>query len=129
MRKVKVKRDDLLVKIKANRVTHIAEYKTACDGYREMALERIEEISQELKDRISSLKKGQVIALVQVQFGLAVPVSHEKDYDQVVAMLEMSVDSELEISSDEFACYVMDDWEWKEQFRNSNTAYLAKMSR
>lgn len=61
--------------------------------------------------------------LAAVMFDLQVPQNHAKDYDQVIAMLEMCVDDELSIRSDEFACYVMDDWDWKEDFLHTNKRY------
>lgn len=123
MREIKVKRDELLETIRKNRTAHIIDYKEACDGYRGKALQRIDEIVGNLRGKINALKEGETIALMSVSFGLDVPVSHERDYDQVIKMLEMSVDDEISLKSDEFACYVMDDWDWKQVFLASNARY------
>lgn len=123
MREVTVQKKELLEKVIANREVHIREYQEACDGYRTKALTKIDEVFGDLKKKIEDLKDGQTIALMSVSFGLDVPVSHEKDYDQVIQMLKMSTEETIKLSSDEFACYVMDDWDWKQTFITSNARY------
>ena len=126
MRETTVLKSDLLEKVKKNRKLHIEEYKEACDGYRLKALQKLEDVIGELKARGLRVKSGETIGLDSISFGLVVPVSHEKDYDQVIMMLEMSVDEKVRLLSDEFACYVMDDWDWKQQFTASNSFYKNK---
>lgn len=123
MRTVKVKRDELLSKVRANREKHIQEYKDACDGYKDEALAAVKQGFTSLEKRIQQLEAGEVIALAAVSFNLNVPQSHEQSYNQVIAMLEMSVDEVLEIQSDEFACYVMDDWDWRQSFEATKMRY------
>ena len=123
MRDVKVKRTELLEKVKANREKHIAEYHEAVDGYKAAALAEIDKGVQSLRRQVESLQDGEMLRLAGVHFSLAVPENHAKDYDQVIAMLEMSVDAELTVRSDEFACYVMDDWDWKDNFTSVSEMY------
>ena len=126
MREVKCKTSELLEKVRANRKTHIAEYAEAVEGYKDQAKAAIEKAMIRLKARIDDLKGGEVLALHHISFDLAVPENHAKDYDQVILMLEMSVDEVLTIRSDEFACYVMDDWSWKEDWSNTTRMYNKK---
>lgn len=128
MREVKVRRDELLVKIRENRIKHVAEYDEAVAGYKEAAAEAIDSATAKLKRQVEELRAGEVIALTAVMFNLRVPQNHSKDYDQVIAMLEMSVDDELSIRSDEFACYVMDDWDWKGDFLDVSNSYKSSSS-
>jgi len=123
MREVKVKRQELLTKVQANRALHVREYQEACAGYKEKAIARIDEIAAELRDKIANLKAGKVIELVAVRFGLDAPRSYEKSYDQTIAMLEMSVDDEITLTDHEFAQYVLDDWEWQESFKTQTANY------
>lgn len=122
-REVKVKRDELLSVLKQNRQRHIKEYQAACVGYREVALRRIEESFQEARDLVNRLKNGQTIA-VGFRINLSVPVNYEKAYDQIIRMMEMSVDTEIVLTASQFACFVMDDWEWKEEWASSNAQYI-----
>jgi len=47
-----------------------------------------------------------------------------RDYDRAIAMLEMSVEGEITVSEADFRTFVMDDWNWRSQFKHSNMAYL-----
>ncbi len=123
MRESRVPKEGLLKKIKENRRKHVEEYEESVQGYKEAALQAIDEATQQLKRRVGELKEGQVVRLHAVQFNLQVPENHSKDYDRAIAMLEMSIDNEITIKADEFSRYVMDDWEWKEDFRNVQATY------
>lgn len=123
MREVKVNRKDLLVKIRENRTKHVAEFKDAVAGYKDAALKAIDEAVVKLRRSVEELKTGERLAIGAVHFNLTVPVNHAKDYDQVIAMLDMSIDDTLTIKSDEFACYVMDDWGWKADFEVTKAMY------
>ena len=125
-REVKVKRDELLIVLKKNREQHLKDYTEACAGYRERALARISEIFEEAKGTINSLKEGQTVAFMGFGFNLPVPQSHEKAYDQIIRMMEMSVDEEITLTCSQFGCFVMDDWDWKEQWSASNSVYMNK---
>jgi hypothetical protein len=122
-REVKVRRDELLSVLHQNRERHIQEYEAACVGYRDVALRRIEEGFQEARDVVNRLKEGQTVA-VGFRISLSVPVSFEKAYDQIIRMMEMSVDTEIVLTASQFACFVMDDWEWKEEWASSNAQYI-----
>ena len=39
-------------------------------------------------------------------------------------MIEMSVDENIEISEHDFACYILDDWGWKQNFMQTNAFYM-----
>ncbi len=123
MREVTVRKEELLAKVLENRESHIKEYIEACEGYRQKALTKIDEVFAGLKSKIESLKEGQTIGLMAVSFGLEVPETYEKEYDQVIMLLKMTTNEKIKLSSDEFACYVMDDWSWKETFTASNARY------
>lgn len=123
MREVKVNRKELLEKVRANRETHVRDYEESVIGYKAAALKAIDEGMAKLRRSVEELKTGQVLHLAAVSFDLEVPENHKKDYDQVIAMLEMSVDDQLTIRSDEFALYVMDDWSWKANFDKTTTTY------
>jgi hypothetical protein len=122
-REVKVKRDELLSVLRQNRQRHISDYQKACVGYREVALRRVEAGFQEAREVVNRLKDGQTIA-VNVRVSLSAPVSYEKAYDQIIRMMEMSVDTEIDLTASQFACFVMDDWEWKEEWASDNAHYI-----
>ena len=53
------------------------------------------------------------------------PVDQTREYDRVIRALEMSVDTKIELTEDEFSQYEMDDWSWKRQFLASNSLYTS----
>jgi DNA integrity scanning protein DisA with diadenylate cyclase activity len=142
MRQVKVKTKELLTKVKANREKHITDYEQALKDYKDLAKEKIESaFNKAMKDlkhahefnlqRISEMTDKEIEAgpgdsvhlLSAVSFNLKVPQNHSKDYDAVISMLEMCVDEEIQIMTDEHAMYVMDDWDWKTDFRKLSSEY------
>ena len=123
MREVTVQKSELLQKVRANREKHIREYAEACAGYKSEAIAKVEDSMSRLKDMINALREGEVIALATVAFNLKVPQDHSKDYDQAITMLEMSVDDKITLKSDEFACYVMDDWDWRQEWEVTKSTY------
>jgi hypothetical protein len=132
MREVKVNKNDLLEKVKANLEKHLREYGEAVEGYKTEAkallTQRKKEVVKALDSKINELD-SEAVRLdlpVNLSFHLPVPESHEKDYRQVILMTEMSVDDTLTLKSDEFACFVMDDWDWKENFSVTNARYMKK---
>lgn len=114
MRTVKVKVSELLGKIKKNREAHRAVFLEACEGYREKSIAELEKMLAEAKD---GKRIRRYVELVE-------PMDMTKEYDQVIAMLEMSNDDVVELTHTEFQNYVQDDWSWKEQFTANNTRYL-----
>jgi hypothetical protein len=52
------------------------------------------------------------------------PVDHTSDYDRVIAMLNMSVDSEIELDEDQFECFVLDQWGWSAKAMHTNMSYV-----
>ncbi len=70
--------------------------------------------------KLAAAKKGERVSL---RIDLVEPETHEKDYDRIIRMLEMSVHDEIKISEHEFNQYVMDEWAWREKFATTNARY------
>lgn len=121
MKTVLVNKGDLLEKIKGNRETHRKVFLEAVEGFRKDTV-------SELEDLILDVKKGKVR---YVAMSRQAPQDHTKDYDSVISMLEMHIESEIEVTPEAYRQYVMDDWSWKREFvstanfYNSSTAATA----
>lgn len=113
MDSVVVKKDELLTRIRANRENHTKIFEEAMVTYRQMAIE-------ELDKMLAEARAGKRI---RRQLQLVEPMNQCREYDRVIAMLEMSTEDEIEISQGEFACYVLDQWAWRQQFLSSNSLY------
>lgn len=108
-RTVKVAKEDLIGRIQSNMDKHPAEFEAGLETYSKAVV-------QELEDWLERARKGKrVTAYTQ----LRAPEDHMEDYRQVLDMLKMSVDSEIELTHQEFSQFVRDDWGWKEQFTTS----------
>lgn len=116
MRTIKVKKDDLLTKLRANLEKHKADYETACAGYRAKAIIA-------LRAKVRELQGGETAALY---FGdVDKPESHANSYEVVIGMLEMSIETEVELNTEEYQCWVMDQWGWRKGFAETITKYIS----
>lgn len=113
MHSTKVKRHELIAKIQANREEHRSVFLKAQEGYRKLA---IEELDRMLDEARSGKRIRRAVELVE-------PQDHTKEYDRVLAMLNMSVDDVIEIDAQQFAQYVLDEWGWKMGFTASTSRY------
>jgi hypothetical protein len=110
-----VNRLDLLKKLQDNRDQHEQIYTLAVQGY-------IEAVTQELKDKLQAVKDGDDISrhLTNVK-----PENHLDDYDEVIGMMSMNIESEVTLDQSLFRQYVMDQWNWKQQFVTSTSLYTS----
>jgi hypothetical protein len=115
MNMVKVKREEVLKRIKANRAVHRDAFLRAQKGFRKAV---VAELDRSLKDARAGRRFRLMITLPE-------PEDHTADYDRVVDMLEMSVDEEIMLDSASFNCFVRDQWAWKHAFAMSNSQYFA----
>lgn len=112
--KVKVNKGDLLKVLKENREIHRSLFLEALEGYRE-------EVIKLLTINLDNVKAGKkIVTFLQ----LPVPKDQTSEYDQIIRMLEMSVDEDFELEDHEFKCYVSDEWSWKEAVTMSNSQYI-----
>ena len=110
---VRVSKGQLLEKIRACRAQHVRDHAEALMGYQ---LKVVSELAAALKEAKDGMR-------YKVVFALPVPESRVKDYDRVIAMLEMSLDDTLELPASEFARYVLDEWEWSNAFQHTKALY------
>lgn len=113
MHVVKVKRAELLDVVKKNREEHRKLFEEAQVGFRARVIERLDKM---LSDARAGVRYDLMVSL-------APPIDQTKDYDRIIKALEMSVDEEIELDEREFAQYVMDDWQWKQNVLATNSAY------
>ena len=109
--RVTVKRSKLLKKLYDN---HRNIFLEAQKGYRESVIKKLDRM-------LSDAKSGKRIDL---RIDLPAPIDQTKEYDQAIAMFEMSIDDNVVLDQSMFACYVLDDWSWKDQFTRITNSYL-----
>jgi hypothetical protein len=110
---VRVRRLEVLKKLQENRDGHRDIFEDALEGFHTAV---VAQLTQALKDAKAGKKYTTSIHLPQ-------PMDHTRDYDRCIAMLDMSLDEELELTSVEFAQFVLDDWGWKGDFITTSANY------
>lgn len=110
----------LLATLRSNREKHRSIFEEAVEGYRVAALKACNEFVDRLKD-------GELV-LVWAQ-NLVIPSDHTEDYDIVISMLENTLDDSFEIDQIKYQSYVMDKWNWRNDFLESNAQYSATAAR
>jgi hypothetical protein len=114
--KTKMRKHNLLEKIRSNRDKHKRIFNEAIEGYRKKAIE-------ELDERIEKLKAGQSVDLF---ISLPQPQDYTRDYNRVIAMISENLFDEIELTEAEFAQYVLDDWQWKRDFLSVSNTYTTQ---
>ncbi|MFP5338446.1 MAG: hypothetical protein ACLGIW_08140 [Gammaproteobacteria bacterium] len=118
-RSVNVDRLALVAALKDGRVKHVDEYVQAYKDYEEAAVKF-------LSEALKRAKKGD---LSDITFRLQKPENHTADYDEIIAMMEHSVDPTISLDSQSFRAYFMGEWDWKRGFEMATASisgYLGK---
>ena len=119
--KVKVNREELLKKLRANREKHGIEYEDVLNGW----MQAIKKSAQQI---IKLADEGKLKDIDLIVKHVSKPDDHTPDYDSVIQMLEMADDEAIELSQDDFNTFVRDEWSWKRNWGLSNTSYSSSSS-
>lgn len=139
-RKIVVNKAELLAKLRDNLIQHLEDYADAVEGYKEEAKIKLQAGMQKAQEKIQKAysrtlneienydpesAQDVVVFCDSIRFDLVAPKNFAEAYEQAIEMLEWESRQEVELSSYEFRCYVMDKWDWMDEFVASNTRYLA----
>lgn len=115
---VNVSRAKLLAALKDNLIKHKEDYAAAVINYRLALQSDLTAALVKANDPTSRLDK------ISVDFDH--PKSYASQYQQVIDMLEFSVDETINLDSQAFRAYIKDEWSWKGSFELSNSTYATK---
>src|SRR6266550_2620995 len=116
MNKVTVQKTKLREAVAANRANHRELFLEAIEGYRLAAVALFER-------HIARLRANKQL---REQTYLPVPADHTRDYDRILRMIDLHAAELIDISQEDFAKYVMDDWQWRREFLGTSANYSAK---
>lgn len=123
MKSVKVNTEELLGVVRANKEKHIEQYNEAMEDYKELVIKIAEKnVKVAMKNRLKA-KAGNITSFERWESLPSQPVSYEAEYSRAIRMLEMSVDTELEIESAVFNQLALDEWGWKTNFNINAMTY------
>lgn len=102
-----------MTELKKNLAQHVKDYDEAVLGYQRAAIAAVSVKKVELESN----------AIAPLYFDLVIPKSHEKAYKHTIRMMELETRDEIDLTIDQFGCFVMDDWTWKQEFVGSTMRY------
>ena len=132
----------LLETLRANRDAHVQEYKEAVEGYLDEARKRLEgefekakgelqkafhRTQRELETFDPTKATDTIVFCKGISFTLTAPRSYVDAYDQAIQMMEWETRERVELNATEFRCFVMNKWDWMEDFKMSTMAYVGKV--
>ncbi len=116
MKSVKLDTRQLLGIVTANKEKHNKEYLEAVEDYKAAVL-KLAAKNHKLA------KSGDLEKFKEIKPLPAAPTSYDKEYSRAISMLDLCVDSVVELEDEVFNQLVLDEWYWKDQFSLSNSLY------
>jgi seryl-tRNA synthetase len=138
---VKVSRKEILEIVKTNKQKHDKILSDAIEGYwldadktlKAHKLDRLKELKKQYQKNVKDFKKqiNKDLDLVSkrkkdgsfVHLRKAYPEDHSNDFNSVIRKLELCVEDNVELDSNEFEQYVRNRWAWRESFITTNSYY------
>lgn len=116
MNAIKMNRLELLEIVRANKLTHVAQYAEAVEDYKSLVL-------QVSTGNLKLAKTASLDEFKKMKRTPEAPNSYEDSYKRAIRMLELSVEDIIEVEEDVFNQLVLDEWSWKRGFTASTVAY------
>lgn len=111
MRIVRIDKERLLEIIEANKEKYVADLREARAAY---LLKAKEELSAALKN---------VTAFNSVHVLIQAPVDQTAEYNKVIQMLELTTDTVIELTNNEFDQFVNNEWNFVHNLRALSASY------
>ena len=112
-RTIKVKKSDLIEKIKENKLNHINAYNKAVVAYKAEALKQLKELNKEANN-----------GKLNLSLNLISPINNSENYDKIIEMFNWEVDDIVELEQREFIEYVQDETDFAIRAKSLNSTYL-----
>lgn len=109
MRSVKLNKTELLGIVRENKSKHLRDYDEAVKDYKEAARNIV-------NYNVDKINEGTLESIAKCKTVPAPPKSYEDEYSRAIRMLELSVETEIDLDADVFNQLVLDEWNWKNQF-------------
>jgi hypothetical protein len=120
MNSVNMNRDELLKIVRENAISHQKQYEEAVVDYTALVLK----ITQH---NVKVAKTGDLNEFKNLKPIPSAPTSYKDSYNRAIRMLELSVDSIIELEEHIFNQLVLDEWDWKRGFAAATMSYKAAL--
>ena len=153
LQQIKVSREEVLKIVQDNKQKHDDVLKTAIEGYwldaethlKKNEKEQADQINKNHKEQLKKLRKSRKDALKALKtrtkedlekvkardrskgfcyWSGKYPEDHGDDYLGTIRRLELSVETNVELDTNEFDSYIRNKWSWRDSFLSSNTSYV-----
>lgn len=153
LQEIKVSRENVLTIVRENKEKHDGILKTAIEGYwieaesylKKYDKEQVEQINKSHKLQLKTLRKQRKESLKALKTRIKedlervkdrsrekgfnywrgkYPEDHSDDYLGTIRRLELCVDPEVKLDTNEFDSYIRNKWAWKDSFVTSNRGYV-----
>ena len=123
MRDVIANKETLLTKLRTNRETHIAAFQEARSGWLDAAQDALRAKASEIAKLPSGADLPNIFDGAIAELSNDTPISHVRDYDRAIAMLEIHTEENIALSAEDVGRYVLDQWNWSESFFGATSKY------
>ncbi len=123
MREVTANKETLLTKLRSNREIHILAFQEARSGWLDAAQTALRARATEISNLSGDAELPNLFVGGIDELSNDTPISHVKDYDRAIAMLEIHTEETITLSADDVGRYVLDQWNWSENFFAATTKY------
>ena len=124
MKTVRISIDDLKVKLEENLALHDEVYEEAIENYWKTVGKAFKEqvVIAEETIRKRNIEHGGINLYVSIN----APTSNREAYEDALAMLSYETRDIVELSHNEFKSYILNQWDWSNQFLASNALYASQ---
>lgn len=126
MDNVTIRKDVLKEKLQENLAIHDEIYEEAVENYWKSVTKDFKEKVEEVNGLIK--KQDLTHGGISIGIRISAPENHREAYEDVLSMLEYEVDDEVTLSQHDFKSYVLNQWQWSNQFLMSNAVYASQDS-
>jgi hypothetical protein len=126
-RTITVNREDLLSRLRDNKIAHAAEYAVSMKGWQVEVREALEEVAAECTRLLTS---GNFARTTDAVFERPEkPQDWSGEYTKAIRMFEVEVDKTIELEGDEINAYIHDEWTWSNHAKHLNRGYTMSAAR
>jgi len=133
---VQVEKPRLILTLQENMAKHQREYREAVVGYNQEMVVLLRRLKDDVSKSLAIWERPsrdlpttatvnlEEIHEVQSEItSLELPRDHSDSYQQAIALMDWETRDTIELSINDFECYVRDNWNWMTSFKNSVANY------
>lgn len=122
-RTVEISTEGLISALESNLKVHDEVYEEAVNNYWKELKKTFDEEVEEARELIAAedISNG----AVHISISISPPQNRSEEYKNVIAMFKAEVKKTVEITQREFEMYVLNKWDWVDQFLVSNSRYAS----